>query len=312
MTEQSSNLYLHHYPPSLFSEKIRVLLGYLGLRWHSVIIPPIMPRPLLMPLSGGYRKTPIFQDGANVYCDTDVIVRMLARRTGDETLYAHGFAADRVAEWADTQLFRVGVALNFAPAAVAAQMKAMSESDMQAFAADRAKLSEGASITSFSPEVAERFAVHYLQRLDGDVRQQGFLFGEAPCVADFSVYHCCWFLSQNPVVATILEPYSGVRDWMARMAAFGHGDVIDSSGEDALGAAKAAEPVVPALDNRVPDGLSLGDAVTVAPVDYGRIPVAGELAAMDANEIVILRSAEECGRVAVHFPAPGFEVLKVS
>ena len=34
---------LHHYPPSLFSEKIRLLLGYCGVPWRSVIIPPIMP-----------------------------------------------------------------------------------------------------------------------------------------------------------------------------------------------------------------------------------------------------------------------------
>ena len=58
---------LHHYPPSLFSEKIRTLLGYLDIKWQSVIIPPIMPRPHLMPLSGGYRKTPIMQVGANIF-----------------------------------------------------------------------------------------------------------------------------------------------------------------------------------------------------------------------------------------------------
>ena len=62
---------------------------------------------LLIPLSGGYRKTPVYQQGANVYRDTDVIVRALARSAGRWQLYAHGFAADRVAEWADTQLFRV-------------------------------------------------------------------------------------------------------------------------------------------------------------------------------------------------------------
>ena len=117
---------LHHYPPSLFSEKIRTLLGYLRLDWQSVIIPPIMPRPHLMPLSGGYRKTPIMQIGANVYCDTEIICRKLAEIAGDETLYAQGFAAERVARWADTELFRTTVALNFRPEALATQMSQMS------------------------------------------------------------------------------------------------------------------------------------------------------------------------------------------
>lgn len=305
-----SSLYLHHYPPSLFSEKIRVLLGYLGESWNSVIIPPIMPRPLLMPLSGGYRKTPVFQDGANVYCDSDVIVRMLAERSGKASLYAHGFAADRVAEWADTQLFRTAVALNFAPAAVAEQMKAMKPEEMQAFAEDRAKLSEGASITSFSPEVATRNVQHYLSRLDDDLAGRAFVFGEQPSVADFSVYHCCWFLDQNAMVATVLQPFKHVRRWMDEIAAFGHGDVIESSGEAALDAAKDASPAIPALTNTLPDGFAIGDEVTVAPVDYGKIPVAGTLAAIDYNQIVITRSTAETGAVAVHFPSAGFELLK--
>lgn len=305
-----SSLYLHHYPPSLFSEKIRVLLGYLGESWNSVIIPPIMPRPLLMPLSGGYRKTPVFQDGANVYCDSDVIVRMLAERAGKSSLYAHGFAADRVAEWADTQLFRTAVALNFAPAALAEQMKAMKPEEMQAFAEDRAKLSEGASITSFSPEVATRSVQHYLSSLDTDLAGRAFLFGDAPSVADFSVYHCCWFLDQNAMVATVLEPFGNVRRWMNDIAAFGHGGMIESSGEAALAAATAASAVIPKLANALPEGFAIGDNVTVAPVDYGKIPVAGQLAAFDNAQIVITRSAPETGEVAVHFPSAGFELLK--
>ena len=38
-------LALHHYEGSLFSEKIRLMLGYYGLPWESVEISPIMPRP---------------------------------------------------------------------------------------------------------------------------------------------------------------------------------------------------------------------------------------------------------------------------
>ncbi len=55
---------LHHFDRSPFSEKIRVVFGHKGLSWKSVRIPQIMPKPDLMPLTGGYRRTPVMQIGA--------------------------------------------------------------------------------------------------------------------------------------------------------------------------------------------------------------------------------------------------------
>lgn len=301
------DIYLHHYPASLFSEKVRLLLGYLNLPWHSVVIPSIMPRPLLMPLSGGYRKTPVLQIGANVYCDTKIIAQALARHSGDSSLYAAGFAAHRVADWADTHLFQVTVALNFSPAAAAAMMGRIPPAEAAAFQKDRAELSQGAAITRYSPEVAAGYLHHALSELDTRVAQD-FLFGEAPSIADFSVYHCLWFVGNNEVNAPLLDGYRRVRDWMSRMAGFGHGSVTDSSGEAALAAARAADPVLPELRNRLPEGFALGEAVDVAPVDYGRIPVRGWLAGWSTDEIVLERETPETGALMTHFPAPGFEV----
>ena len=118
MPSAETKVHLHHYPASPFSEKIRALLGYLGLAWHSVETSIIMPRPLLLPLSGGYRRVPVAQIGADVYCDTAIIARAIAEHAGDETLYAAGFTANRVAHAADTELFRVAVALTFRPEAM--------------------------------------------------------------------------------------------------------------------------------------------------------------------------------------------------
>ena len=56
-----SDIILHHYPSSPFSEKIRLVLGYKKLAWKSVIIPSIMPKPDVLALTGGYRKTPFMQ-----------------------------------------------------------------------------------------------------------------------------------------------------------------------------------------------------------------------------------------------------------
>jgi glutathione S-transferase len=301
------DIYLHHYPASLFSEKIRALLGYLGLTWHSVLIPSIMPRPFLMPLSGGYRKTPVLQIGANVYCDTRVISRGLARFCGNSELYAAGFAGNRVADWADTHLFQVTVALNFSPRAVTAMMGNFDPAEAAAFQKDRAELTQGAAIVSFPAAAAEAFLRSYLEELDGAVGD-GFLFGPRPSIADFSIYHCLWFVASNAVNAPLLDEYRNVRDWMSRIAAFAHGQVEHSTGEAALAAAKAVAPRLPDLVNALPAGLSLGQEVDVVPVDYGKVPVRGRLVAHATDEIVIERETAETGPVMVHFPVVGFEV----
>ncbi|MGA0840850.1 MAG: glutathione S-transferase family protein [Pseudomonadales bacterium] len=301
-------IFLHHYPPSLFSEKIRLLLGYLKLPWRSVIIPSIMPRPLLMPLSGGYRKTPVLQIGANVYCDSRIIARGLARHAGDTSLYAQGFAAHRVADWADSHLFAVTVALNFSPRAVAAMMGGFPPAEAAAFQQDRAELTRNSPpIATLSPAAALASVQHYLNELESSVGD-GFLFGEQPTIADFSVYHCLWFLRNNPVNAALVVDRPAISAWMARMGRFGHGQMQESDGAAALAGALACDPVLPLVENELPEGFQLGARVTVTPVDYGRIPVAGELVAWSREEVVIARQTEQTGSLLVHFPSSGFEV----
>ncbi len=301
---------LHHYPPSLFSEKIRALFGYLAMPWQSVIISPIMPRPLLMPLSGGYRKTPILQIGANVYCDTEIIARTLARLGHNDALYAPGFAAEQTARWADTELFRTGVALNFRPSAMAAQMNALSAADAQAFQKDRAELSAGAPIVSIPPDAAEAHFQGTLSRLEHSLSQP-FLFGEQPSIADFSLYHCLWFVAGNEANRALFDGWPGVLAYLERMRAFGHGSATEISADEAFERARDTTPVVPddaGLDPRLAKNVSLGASVSVQPTDYGRIPVHGTLVSWNANEIVIRRQDDQVGTIIVHFPNHGFEV----
>jgi glutathione S-transferase len=274
-----------------------------------VIIPSVMPRPLLMPLSGGYRRTPCLQIGANVYCDTAVIARGLVRHSGDETLFAPGFRAHRLAEWADTQLFRVAVALNFAPQAVGSMLSQLSPAEVEAFGKDRAELAKGASMPRLSPVAARAFLDAYLDQLE-DSLGDAFLLGEAPCIADFSLYHCLWFLRNNATNAPLLAPFECVGAWMGRMEAFGHGKVEEATGEEALADARESDPVLPRLEEAPPEGVALGDRVTVTPVDYGLVPVEGILRACSREEIVLEREAPEVGRVMTHFPSPGFEIGK--
>lgn len=300
-----TDIILHHYAGSLFSEKIRVLLGYLGLPWHSVVIPPIMPRPDLMPLTGGYRRTPVMQEGADVFCDTRIIAERLAHRAGRDDLCA-GFVANRVAEWADSQLFRVAVAITFQPRAIAATMSTLSQTQMEAFQKDRASLTQGAALVTITPAAAESHLQSCLCDLDESLSEQ-FLLGANPSIADFSVFHCLWLIANNPIVAPILEPYRNVAKWRARMAAFGHGNVTEMSSSDALAIGRDAKPAavlpVPAM---LPDGVKLGDDVGVVPTDYGLVPVRGELVIASSREFAVRRHDDAAGEVVVHFPRVGF------
>src|SRR5690349_1472269 len=102
-----ADIILHHYPTSPFAEKVRRMLAFKKLEWQSVHIPRIMPKPDLMPLTGGYRRTPVLQIGADVYCDTALIAEVLERIQPEHSLYPPQVAgmASILAQWADATLF---------------------------------------------------------------------------------------------------------------------------------------------------------------------------------------------------------------
>lgn len=296
----------------MFSEKVRLILGFKGLVWESVLIEPVMPRPRLMPLTGGYRRTPTLQIGADVFCDTRVICEWLERLYPEPLLYPPGsdFTSRGVAEWADTHLFQVCVAVSFQPRALEAALSNFTAEQVEAFQRDRAQLAEGATgLPQFSPLTAEAHLHHHLARLDAELCRGDFLFGKAPTIADFSVYQCLWLIEGNAVMRTLLKDYAGVLGWMQRMGEIGHGQRTEIDPEDAIGYAREHAPRH--LDDEpklLPEEIRLGDRVAVTPADYGRIPVHGKLAACNEFEYVVCREDPEVGEVAVHFPRVGFTI----
>ena len=108
-----SELILHHYASSPFSEKVRLVLGLKGLAWRSVEVPVMMPKPDVLPLTGGYRRTPFLQIGADIYCDSALMCRVIDRLAPQPPLYPAGCsgAAPMISQWADSALFWVAVPL---------------------------------------------------------------------------------------------------------------------------------------------------------------------------------------------------------
>lgn len=308
-----SDLILHHYPSSPFAEKIRLVLGYKNLAWKSVVIPQIMPKPDVQALTGGYRKTPILQIGADIYCDTSLICDVLEHLAPTPSLYPEpgkGLART-LAQWADSTLFWAAMAYNLGPKGAADMFGNTPPEVAKAFSDDRRAMS--GSMTRLRPADAAAAYKSYLRRLSDMLDDQPFLLGAVPTVADFACYHPLWFTrTRTPSVAGILDLTPAVVDWMARMAAIGHGTMEKFNAADAIAVAAASTPHTLLTDSTFQDehGIALGSLVTVAAESFGPEATEGELVAATRTHYTLRRIDERAGTVHVHFPRIGYVLKK--
>jgi glutathione S-transferase len=306
-----SDIIFHHYPNSPFSEKARLMFGFKKLSWNSVMIPPIMPKPNLVALTGGYRRTPVMQIGSDIYCDTALIADVVERLAPAPSLYpsATEGVSRTVAQWADSTLFWTMITYLFQPAGIQSALGNMTPEQIKAFGADRAAFRGNAPRMTL-PEATVNLKA-YLQRLENMLSQgQAYLCGNEPSIADFSVYHSIWFIQSAPAVAGILDASPRLLEWAGRVKAFGHGDMKKMSAEQALEVAREgrfASTDVPFVDYH---GVQLGDKVAIMPTDYGVDPVEGELVLATETEFAIRRTDLLAGTVVVHFPRIGFQMKK--
>ncbi|UNB62235.1 glutathione S-transferase family protein [Pseudomonas syringae group genomosp. 7] len=306
-----SELILHHYPTSLFAEKARLMLGFKGLTWRSVTVPSIMPKPDLTALTGGYRKTPVLQIGADIYCDTALMARRLEREKPAPAFYPQGqeFAVAGLAAWADSVLFLHAVSLVFQPESLAVRFAKVPPEAAKAFVADRSMLFNGGTASRPPVEQVKHQWPTLMSRLELQLSHgDDFLFG-VPSIADFSVAHTLWFLKQTPVTAPFVDDYPSVSAWLGRVLGFGHGTSSDLSSADAIDIARNAAPA-PLPDETFvdPNGFKAGDKVAVSAVDYGVEAVEGELVFTGREELILRREDERAGVLHVHFPRMGYRI----
>lgn len=299
---------LHHYDASPFAQKARWYFGLKKLPWRSVVIPMVMPKPLLTPLTGGYRKTPVLQIGADIYFDTSLIAAEIERRQPAPTLYPEGgeALAGMFTAWADQNVFLP--AANFSLAQLADRMP-------PGFFEDRAAMmNRPATPVEKIKAVVPLFKSQMYLQLDrleallSDGRQ--FILGAKPGLADFAVGHPIWMVGLNSGkrVAAGLDPYPGVRAWVLRVAAIGEGSRAEITGEEALAIAKAASPETPRDSEPVEGAPALGARVSVQTEDRAPEPVVGEVVLVRRNEIAIRRTDPAAGEIVVHVPRIGFVI----
>jgi len=303
---------LHHFEKSPFSEKVRIVFGIKRLAWSSVLIPRIMPRPDLMPMTGGYRRTPVLQIGADVYCDTQIIIRELERRFPLPTLFpdASGGLGWSLGMWSDRTFFQNTVNLVFGT---------LADQVPKDFREDREQLRgskfDVEAMKAAIPQMRDQLRAHadWIDIQLGDGRP--WLLGKQPGLGDVNAYMNIWYVRSNlPDSTKLFERFPKMLLWEERMKGIGHGTrERELSSAEALEIARKSTPQTPAAgDDGDLNGRKPGDLVRVTPDDYGKIPVEGTIVSLSAQHIAIRRRDERAGEVVVHFPRAGFLVTPVS
>ena len=306
-----TGIIIHQYPTSPYGEMVRLALGLKGLAWARVEQSNIMPRPVLTPLTGGYRRIPVMQVGADIYCDSAMILREIDRRFPDPPLTPPGQegAAWALRGWAERAFFGVTVGVVFG---------ARADHVPADFIKDREQLSgrpfDTQAMKFAAPMLRDQWRANAGFIEDRLRTGAHWMLGDACGLADLASFLNVWFLRSGEASAyeSLTADMANLRAWAARMDALGHGKPTDMTPEAAMEIARAATPETPRTSIAgEAQGLKPGMRVAVMADDYGRDAVEGEIAYVGPQEIAIKRETTEAGDVTVHFPRAGFWVRTI-
>lgn len=298
-----SEVILHHYELSPFSEKIRRMLAYKGVPWCAVEQPIMAPKPDLTPLTGGYRRIPVMQIGADIYCDTALIVRRLDALYPERPVVppALAGAAAAIEDWADHRVFMQ---------AVPPTLVALVDHLPPGFLEDREAMTPGFSkdaLFAAAPQALHQCG-HSLDSLEQQLAATPFMLGDTFSVADAACFHVVNFLRNNPELVALIEQRPALGAWLARIEDFGPGKVTAMTPAAALAIATDATPADIDGGMTATAPYALGDKVTIIADDYGQETTTGEVVRVSANEITVTREDPALGTLAVHYPRAGYRV----
>jgi glutathione S-transferase len=300
-----TELILHHYDASPFTQRVLRMLGLKRLAWRSVETPMLPPKDDLVALTGGYRGTPVLQVGADVYVDSQRIARELERRFPVPTLFPDGNPglAYAMVKWADA-FFRAG--LHMAIALTSAGWPAE-------FRRDRQQLFPDVNFDEVDLDHARSQLRAHASFVDQQLADgRPFLSGAAPGLVDIHAWTVPWFARASmPVVNELLADLPRLADWERRVAELGEGTRTKSTADEAFAAARGAAPEPGRVEPGDAQGLTAGAEVEVMPDDTLRGAVRGRVVAAGPNQIAVERSHPRCGTVVVHFPRLGYRVRAV-
>ncbi len=265
----------------------------------------IMPKPDLTVLTGGYRKTPVLQQGADVYCDTWLIAEHIDRCVAAPPLFQVGRRGRSLAlsRWSDKAFFEPGAALSMGENPAVPDVVIDDRKEFFNFM-------DFAQLDAALPAARRRLQAH-LHLVDSDLAAgQAYLDGDEPGYHDVLAWFVVWMVYGNiPSAPELMAPFANVRAWRERMLRVGEGQRNSMPAQSALEIARAATPNAEGLsvqDN--PLGLVANQPICVFADDYGQDRIEGTLAHLDHERITLERDSDELGKIHVHFPAVGYDI----
>jgi glutathione S-transferase len=283
------------------------MFGYCDAQWQSVLSPAMPPRSIVDPLAGGYRRIPVMQIGADIFCDTKLIANELATAY-DKPELAFETCGKEVAEYSnyvDTTIFMAGVQTASPLKAIVTVFKLFSPLQAIKFIKDRTALRKTSSVKPLRREQALKLIADHYADMESKLAENNFLFGNSATVADFSAYHNLWFKNLSNG-GKPLEGHQKVNAWFNRMSKFGHGQRTGATKKHAFESAKNQTPRNIPQNLQTADGI--GRKVEIKPSDYAKDSVAGVLVGEDQSRWILARETTEFGSLHVHFPKLGFEI----
>jgi glutathione S-transferase len=261
-----------------------------------------------MPLTAGYRRTPVLQSGADVYCDTQNIVRAISELTATSLLLPTRQRGQIFAltDWVDGTVFNLAARVILTSALDTAPPE---------FIQDRGGLYFGPNWTPEGlkaqlPGVIRQLAAH-LDSINQGLTDTGGYFTESLSYADISIAYVAWFirgrwdvgpefLSQFPRVERI------ERD-VHEQSTDRHEEV---SAESALMTALQAKSSAPrGVQAQIGSRLSEGMRVSIRPqAETSDPPIIGRLRYLDRVRVSIDHQDPQVGDVVVHLPVAGYQI----
>lgn len=284
----------HHKDVSPYSEKIRLMLGYTGISWSSVQAPLTPPRPSIDPLVGGYRRIPVAQKGADVFCDTILIAEEIARLSENPQLSPYGQSEDLTAflQELETDVFFACVASIPVLGVIKALLQQVPLQAIPGYLQDKKKLMSDKHLIPTTREDAKATWQRFLDQLESRLTSD-FLHGYTPGIADFSAVHMVWFREKMDR-QQVFKGRRLLRNWFHRMAAIGHGYRTNITTEDTLQIAAHADPRK--ISEQMKRSALIGATVAVGPTDYATQATHGELIGEDENRWILARDTQVADR----------------
>ena len=299
---------LYHYPMSPFSEKLRLLLGLLNLKWGSVDVSAQPPRPGLDELVVGYRRIPVLQIGADIFCDTriayDALMALAPRNQmcGPNTVTAESALID----FAEGPVFFSAISNVNRWRGLSFLRSRLGIGGMMTFLADRYRMMGDAKVQMPSKVEAQKILLEYLGTLARLLDERPYLDGPNVGYTDLSCYHPLWMTRSLDPMAMKRWPET-VRDWFNRVGGQGHGEHRHITQKEIEKIINESTPKP--LPRMVDSDFAYGQIVTVAPNDYACEAVRGLLLCASEKSIVVLNTLASGREVHLHFPVKGFSIL---